>query len=81
MTSCSLQVRGDSVADRSCKSTRGLIGERLDTAAKGDLNMGTVLNIVSQRPKEKKKLKILEIKKETETKEHITILAQFWFAS
>lgn len=54
------------MTDRSCKSTSRLIGERSDTAAKGDLNMGTALDIVSQRPREKKKakhLKILEIKK------------------
>lgn len=73
MTSCSLRGHGDSVADTSCKSTSGLIGEQSDTAAKGDLNTGTALDIANQRPREKKNeqqehLKMLEIRKTNRNK-------------
>lgn len=73
MTSCSLRGHGDSVADTSCKSTSGLIGEQSDTAAKGDLNMGSALDIANQRPREKKNeqqehLKMLEIRKTNRNK-------------
>jgi len=61
------------VADTSCKSTSGLIGEQSDTAAKGDLNMGSALDIANQRPREKKNeqqehLKMLEIRKTNRNK-------------
>lgn len=73
MTSCSLRGHGDSVADTSCKSTSGLIGEQSDTAAKGDLNTGTALDIANQRPREKKNkqqehFKMLEIRKTNRNK-------------
>lgn len=73
MTSCSLRGHGDSVADTYCKSTSGLIGEQSDTAAKGDLNTGTALDIANQRPREKKNeqqehLKMLEIRKTNRNK-------------